>query len=222
MDNSATTPVTISAFEWVPDFARGQVRDLIVRWALEEIGRAYQTQLINAGAPRSAEYLGWQPFDQVPAYRDEHGEMFESGAILLHLGEQDERILPRDPAQLMEVQSWLLAAHGSIEAVLRPITLTQLFNGDKEWCKPAVAAMMPTAEKRLQQLANALGSKPWIAGTFSIADIVLVYVLRSFGGEMINDHANLLAYRERGVARPAFQRALQAQLNDLTGTPNAG
>ena len=219
MDNAIDDTITISAFEWVPDFARGQVRDLIVRWALEEIGRRYQTQLINAGVARGEDYLAWHPFDQVPAYRDAHGEMFESGAILLHLGELDARILPRDPALRMAVHSWLIAAHASVEAALRPITLMPLFNSDKEWCAPAVASMLPVAEKRLQQLSNALGKKPWIAGDFSIADIVLAYVLRSFGGGMINDHANLIAYRDRATARPAFQRALQAQLDDFTGEP---
>ncbi len=219
MGDLASANITISAFEWVPEFARGQVRDLTVRWALEEAGVPYRTLLLHAGSARPESYLSWQPFDQVPAYRDDTGEMFESGAILLHLGRQEERLLPADPATRMQAESWLFAAISSVEPVLRPITLMPLFSGDKEWCAPAVASMLPTAEKRLSRVAEALGDKDWFAGEFSVADIMMAFVLRSFGGQLINDHANLLAFRERALDRPAFARALQAQLDDLTGEP---
>ncbi len=219
MTLSASANITISAFEWVPDFARGQVRDLTVRWALEEVQVPYHTHLLHAGSARPESYLSWQPFDQVPAYRDNDGEMFESGAILLHLGRQDERLLPADPAARMQAESWLIGAISSIEPVLRPITLMPLFNGDKDWCAPAVASMMPIAERRLEQLARSLGDREWLAGEFSVADIMMAFVLRSFGGQLINDQPSLLAYRERALSRPAFQRALKAQLDDLTGEP---
>ncbi|TIX51769.1 glutathione S-transferase family protein [Alteraurantiacibacter aquimixticola] len=214
--------ITISAFEWVPDFARGQVRDLVARWALEEAEIPYRVHLIHAGAPRPADYLHWQPFDQVPALRDATGEMFESGAILHYLGEKDARLLPTDPAVKMQAMSWLFATLSSVEPVLRPITLMPLFNGDKDWCAPAVASMMQQAERRLEQLSAALGDKEWLAGQFSVADIMMAFVLRSFGGQLINDCSNLLAYRARALARPAFARALQAQLDDLTGEPPHG
>lgn len=212
-------PITISAFDWVPGFARGQVRDLVVRWALEEIERPYQTFLINAGMPRDPAYLAWQPFDQVPAYRDDEGEMFESGAILLRLGREDARLLPTDTAQAMQAESWLFAALSSVEPVLRPIVLLPLFHGEHDWVGAAVAAQQPMAERRLKRVADALGEKDWLAGDFSIADIMMVFVLRSFGGELINDHPALVAYVERATTRPAFQRALKAQLDDFTGEP---
>lgn len=219
MGELASANITISAFEWVPEFARGQVRDLVVRWALEEVQVPYKVHLLNAGAPRPDAYLAWQPFDQVPAYRDDDGDLFESGAILLHLGRQDERLLPADAAARMQAESWLFASISSIEPILRPITLMPLFNGDKDWCAPAVASMLPMAEKRLALLASALGSKEWLAGEFSVADIMMAFVLRSFGGQLINDHGNLLSYRERALARPAFKRALQSQMDDFTGEP---
>ena len=215
---SETIP-TISAFDWVPDFARGQVRDLVARWGLEEIGRPYRTHLIHAFEERGEDYVAWQPFDQVPAYRDETGEMFESGAILLHLGNTDERLLPADPATRMQAESWLFAALSSVEPALRPISLLPLFHAGKDWVGAAVVAQQPLAEKRLQRVADALGDKDWLAGQFSAADIVMAFVLRSFGGQMINDHPRLVAYLERALARPAFQRALQAQLDDFTAQP---
>lgn len=222
MGETAGASITISAFDWVPDFARGQVRDLVARWALEEIERPYNTHLINAGAPRGNDYLAWHPFDQVPAYRDETGELFESGAILLHLGRQDERLLPADPATRMLAESWLFAALNSVEPVLRPISLLPLYHAGTDWVGTAVAAQQPMAEKRLQRVAEALGSKDWLAGQFSIADIMMAFVLRSFGGQMINDQPALIAYRDRALARPAFKRALKAQLDDFTGKPPHG
>ncbi len=208
--------ITISAYEWAPDTSRGHVRDLVVRWALEEIDRPYQTELLHAGAPRSADYMEWQPFGQVPALREGDVEMFESGAILIHLGEQDERLLPHEPVARARTLSWLMAAACSIEPAVRPITTFPRYFGEQEWSGEAVAFLRPFAEARMQQLTTALGGKEWIAGEFSIADIMLTYALRTTAAAMIGDYPTLVAYLERTTARPAFQRALQAQLDDLS------
>ena len=109
MTATASRPV-VTAFGWVPDFARGLVRDLRVRWALEEIGRPYDTELLNARAPRPPEYLARQPFDQVPAFRDGELNLFETGAILLYLGEQDERLLPASGQARWDAIAWLFSS----------------------------------------------------------------------------------------------------------------
>ena len=106
-----TTRPTVTAFDWVPEFARGLVRDLRVRWALEEIGRSYETELLNARSPRPDEYLARQPFDQVPAFTDGDLQIFETGAILLYLGERDERLLPAEGQA-----RWSFFLHSSSEA----------------------------------------------------------------------------------------------------------
>ncbi|MBO0750210.1 MAG: glutathione S-transferase, partial [Porphyrobacter sp.] len=81
----ATQPApVVTAFDWVPDFAKGLVRDLRVRWAFEEIGEPYATEKFGAANPRPEDYVKWQPFEQVPAFRDGDVEIFESGAILLY------------------------------------------------------------------------------------------------------------------------------------------
>ena len=74
--------IQVSAFPWVPPFAQGFVRDLRVRWALEEAGIPYEESLVDPATKTSDAYLKWQPFGQVPAYRDEDVEIFESGAIV--------------------------------------------------------------------------------------------------------------------------------------------
>ena len=65
--------ITISAFRWVPTFARGQVRDLRVRWALEEAGLPYRVRLLAQGDQDKADYRALQPFGQVPIFDDEDG-----------------------------------------------------------------------------------------------------------------------------------------------------
>ncbi len=82
--------ITISAFRWVPDFAKGQVRDLRVRWALEEAGLAYATRLLRQGEQNEPEYRALQPFGQVPIFEEDGLVLFETGAIVQHIGQRSE------------------------------------------------------------------------------------------------------------------------------------
>ena len=107
--------ITISAFQWAPDFAQGQVRDLRVRWALEEAGIPYQTRLLALGDQDKPEYRALQPFGQVPIFEENGFVLFESGAIVLHIGERSETLLPKDPAARARAMQWLIAALNSIE-----------------------------------------------------------------------------------------------------------
>ncbi|HEX4157645.1 MAG TPA: glutathione S-transferase N-terminal domain-containing protein [Rhizomicrobium sp.] len=90
--------ITVSAFKWVPDFAKGQVRDLRVRWALEEAGLPHSSRLLAQGEKNTPEYRALQPFGQVPIFEEDGFVLFESGAIVLHIGERSEQLLPRAPA----------------------------------------------------------------------------------------------------------------------------
>jgi glutathione S-transferase len=210
------TPV-VSAFNWVPDFARGNVRDLRVRWALEEIGRPYETALLDATRPRGPDYTCWQPFGQVPALREGGFEMFESGAILLYLGQDDERLLPAEPQARWQAVSWLIAGLNSVEPYLGQLVDLKLFNANEPWSQDAFTTLRPAGEKRLEQLAQALGDKEWLAGSFSVADIVMVTVLKIADFlDLLAAQPGLEAYYRRGLERPAHQRALAAQLADFT------
>jgi len=78
--------LTITTFDWIPEMRRGFVRDLRVRWALEEAGLPYRVASVPFG-DRKAAHFAHQPFGQVPWLTDGDISIFESGAILLHLGE---------------------------------------------------------------------------------------------------------------------------------------
>ena len=206
--------ITISAFRWVPTFAQGQVRDLRVRWALEEAGLPYRTRLLAMGDQDKPEYRALQPFGQVPVFEEDGQVLFESGAIVLHIGERSEALLPRDPHARARATQWLIAALNSIEPHIMNVALIDLFYADEEWAKlrrPGAAAF---AQKRLTGLANALGDKPFLDGDhFTPGDLLMATVLRIMP-DLLPD-PRLSAYVERCTARPAFKRALDAQMGDF-------
>ena len=211
VDSTATAEVT--AYRWVPGFAQGLVRDLRVRWALEEIGRPYRVRLLDVTKPRPEEYFCEQPFGQVPAYRDEEVQLFESGAILIHLGMEDERLLPTDTAQRMRAIAWLIASLNSVEPAIFPLLMVNVFNKGEPWTEDARPKFMQHLQNRLKCVSDALGDKECLEDRFTIADLMLVTVLRQLrGGKVLDEFPNLTALVARGEARPAFQRALADQL----------
>jgi glutathione S-transferase len=211
VDSTASSEVT--AYRWVPDFAQGLVRDLRVRWALEEIDRPYRVRLLDVTKPRPDEYFCEQPFGQVPAYRDDEVQLFESGAILIHLGLQDERLLPADHAQRMRAIAWLIASLNSVEPAIFPLLIINVFNKGEPWTEEARPKFLERLNSRLKCMSDALGDKEWLEGRFTIADLMLVTVLRQLrGGKTVDQFPNLAALVARGEARPAFQRALADQL----------
>lgn len=205
--------IEITAFSWVPDFAQGLVRDLRIRWALEEIGRPYRVRLLDATTPRPPEYFFEQPFGQVPIYKDDQVQLFESGAILIHLGLQDDRLLPADQSGRMRGIAWLIAALNSVEPAILPLIMINIFNRGESWTEDARPKFLERLNGRLKCVADALGDKEWLEGRFTIGDLMLVSVLRQLRGTGILDaFPNIAALVKRGEARPAFQRALADQL----------
>ena len=211
VDSTANAEVT--AFRWVPDFAQGLVRDLRVRWALEEIDRPYRVRLLDVTKPRPEEYFCEQPFGQVPAYRDDEVQLFESGAILIHIGLRDERLLPTDHAQKMRAIAWVIASLNSVEPAIFPLLMINVFNKGEPWTEEARPKFMERLDSRLKCVSDALGDKEWLEDRFTIADLMLVTVLRQLrAGRVLDRYPNLVALVARGEARPAFQRALADQL----------
>ncbi|GAA0622037.1 glutathione S-transferase family protein [Brevundimonas kwangchunensis] len=206
--------IKVTAFKWVPSFAQGSVRDIRVRWALEEAGLGYDDQLIGFEDQATPAYRALQPFGQVPAYSDGKVEMFESGAIVLWIAQNSDQLMPADDAGRAMVTTWLFAAMNSVEPFVAELAIIDLFNADKAWAKerrPEVEAML---RKRLGDLQTALGERRWFANDrFSAADILMTHVLRDLRHtDIVADFPALAAYVARAEARPAFKRALEDQL----------
>ena len=146
--------ITISAFRWVPDFAKGQVRDLRVRWALEEAGLPYRTRLLAQGDQEKPEYRALQPFGQVPILEEDGLVLFESGAIVLYIGERSETLLPKDAGARARATQWLVAALNSVEPFLMNVALIDLFYVNEEWAKLRRPGAVAFAQKRLSALSK--------------------------------------------------------------------
>lgn len=211
----------ITAFDWVPDFAQGHVRDLRPRWACEEIGLSYSVRLISA-VERPDFYYGEQPWGQVPVIHDGDATLFESGAILLHLGAKDARLLPVDPVARERVNCWLFAAYNSVEPWGMALADVEIFSKDEEWAKLRRPGLLKQIGERLDRLQTALGDREWLTDQFSVADIAMVTVLRDFiEAGLLETRPALAAYVDRGMARPAFKAAIAAQLADFRDQPKA-
>lgn len=207
--------ITISAFDWVPTFAQGQVRDLRVRWALEEAGLPYQSRLLTQGDQDKPEYRALQPFGQVPIFDEDGLTIFESGAIVLHIGEQSEALLPKDKNARARATQWLIAALNSIEPFVMNVALLDIFYANEEWAKLRKPGAIAFLKRRLDALSRALGDKPYLADDrFTAGDLMMTTVLRILP-DIVNADARLAAYVTRCTARPAFKRALEAQLGDF-------
>ncbi|WP_355660938.1 glutathione S-transferase family protein [Halomonas salifodinae] len=204
------TDLILTTFDWVPEMPRGYVRDLRVRWALEEAGLPYRVESVPFRT-RGVEHFSHQPFGQVPWLTDGDRSIFESGAILLHLGERSDALMPADPRRRGEVIEWLFAALNSVEMASLPWSLYR-FAGDTE-DTPGRQGLERFLAARLQHLESVLGGREWLAGGFSIADIAMADVLRlidRFDG--LVDSPACRDYVARATARPAFVKAHADQL----------
>jgi glutathione S-transferase len=205
--------IEISAYKWVPPFAQGLVRDLRVRWALEEAGLPYKVKLIALGPEQgSAEYRALQPFGQVPAFREDGLTLFESGAIVLHIAEKSDALMPRDAKAREETIAWLFAALNTVEMPI--MFLVQLmFVGVTEG--PIREAALERIAKRLREVSTAMRGRAYLAGErFTAADLMMTTVLNQLREtDLIAKEPILAAWHLRCTERPAYKKVLADQLS---------
>ena len=200
--------IRVSAFCWAPPPVRGLVRDLRVRWALEEAGLAYEERLLGLGDHKTASYRELQPFGQVPALEEDGLVLFESGAIVHHIAERSAALMPADAAGRARVTTWMFAALNTVEPQVDTLVGIDLFHASEEWAKQRRPAVVEMVQGRLAPVADRLRDRDYLVDRFSAADVLMTTVLRSLR------HTDLVArtpvleqYRRRCEARPAFQRA---------------
>ena len=211
--------IKVSAFRWVPPFARGLVRDLRVRWALEEAGLPYETRLVGREDLASKDYRAMQPFGQVPAYEEDGLVLFESGAILLHIARKSEVLMPADAKEQARVSAWMFAALNSIEPRVQHLAGLDLFHAEEDWAKARKPGALKEAQMRLAALSDWLDGRDYLENRFTVADLLMTTVLRILRHtDVVAQMPTLDAYRRRCEARPAFARALAAQMADFTDT----
>jgi glutathione S-transferase len=199
---------TITTFGWVPEFARGFVRDMRPRWAFEEVGQPYEVDLITDS--KSPEHRRFQPFGQVPTYRDDEVAIFESGAIVLRIAERAGRLIPEDPAPRMRALQWLAAALNSVEPYVMALAINDIFEADRDWSEARHVKVVADLKTRLADLEAALGDNVWLDGNeFTIGDLMMISVLGGLRNTAeLADFPRLAAYIARGESRPAHRKGL--------------
>jgi glutathione S-transferase len=201
----------LTTYDWVPEMPRGLVRDLRVRWALEEAQLPYRVESTSF-RERGAEHFAAQPFGQVPWLTDGDLTIFESGAILLHLGEKSPALMPTDPRGRAEVLEWVIAALNSVDLPSQPWALFRFMGFPGE--APEAKFVDDFLKARLDRMEAVLERREWlVASRFTVADLLMADVLRPV--DRLNGLAKYPAcrvYVARATARPAFVKAYNDQM----------
>jgi glutathione S-transferase len=205
--------ITITAFERSPDGGKGLARDTRVRWALEEAGQLYEVRLVSFRAMKEAAHLALHPFGQIPTYQEGDLALFETGAIVLHIATHHAGLLPDDANARARAIAWMFAALNTVEPPVLELVTSRILEGDKPWAAERLPLVVDRIRDRLKQLSARLGDAEWLDGAFSAGDLMMVSVLlRIKSSGIVDEFQSLAAYLARGEARPAYQRAFEAQL----------
>jgi glutathione S-transferase len=205
------TPV-LTAFAASPDEGRGLARDFRVRWALEEVGQAYDVRLLSLAEMKGPAHLALHPFGQIPTFEEDELALFESGAIVLHIAERFGGLLPQQPDARARAVNWMFAAQATVEPPIVEREQAGYAEGDRPWHADRRALMDERVRVRLRQLSARLGEAEWLDGAFSAGDLMMVTVLRRLEGSgLVEEQPNLAAFVRRGETRPAYARAFAAQ-----------
>lgn len=205
------TPI-ITAFANSPDRGRGLARDMRVRWALEEVGQPYDVRLLTFAEMKQPAHLALNPFGQIPTWEEGDLVLFETGAIVLRIAETHPGLSPADANGRARAIAWMFAAVNTIEPPILEMAASFLFEQDRPWYAERRAAQETAIHVRLKSLSARLGEAEWLDGDFSVGDLMMIHaILRLETSGLLEPYSNLLAYVERGRARPAYQRAFAAQ-----------
>lgn len=205
--------IAVWGFGWVPPFAQGLVRDLRVRWALEEAGRSYESRVIGVQERNTEAYRRKHPFGMVPVLESGGETLIESGAIVHTIAEDCEALMP--PGRRAETLAWMFVALNTIEPPVNALSLMDLQHQEEEWVKLRRPGAVDEVNVRLTALSEWLDDRDYLLGPFTAADILMTTVLRLVRHtELVVQFAVLDDYVKRCEARPAFQKALRDQLAD--------
>ena len=208
--------IVLTALTWAPPFAQGIVRDLRVRWALEEAGWPYHVELVDAATRQTPEFRARQPFGQVPAFAADGRHLFESGAIVQLIAEKSDTLMAADAAGRAETLAWIYAALNTVEPPVLNLFAIDVVNPDQEWAKLRRPAAAEAVGERLAVLAERLAARDYLLGRFTAADILMATVLRFLRRTgALAEYPVVAAYLERCEDRPAFRKALADQTADF-------
>jgi len=214
---------TITAFARSPDRGKGLARDMRVRWALEEVGQPYEVRLLSFGEMKEPAHRLLHPFGQIPTYEEGDLVLFESGAIVFHLAQHHDGLLPAEANARARAITWMFASLSTVEPPILDFATMRIAESDKPWYEQRMPLVVERLRARLGELSLRLGEGEWLDGGFSAGDLMMVAVLlRLRPSGMLDEFPILSAYVARGEARPAYQRAFADQLAVFTAQAKPG
>jgi glutathione S-transferase len=212
--------IIITAWDRSPDGGLGLARDTRVRWALEEVGQAYEVRLVSARTKMEPAHLRLHPFGLIPTYEEGELALFETGAIVLHIADHHAGLLPGDANARARAITWMFAALNTVEPPILELVTARIVEADKPWAEARLPLVKDRIRARMVQLSARLGDADWLDGDFSAGDLMMASVLlRLRPSGLLDEFPKLAAYVARGEARPAYERAFAAQwaINSATG-----
>lgn len=203
----------VYGFSRVNAIAYGHTRDLRVLWALEEVGLPYEIVGMDhpAGDLETSSYRQCSPFHQIPALDDDGVILSESAAIVLYLSRKSGKLIPSDAAGEAQVMRWCFAAMNTVETPLMALVIND-WNSDDKSSKPR-KFLLGWIERALGNLAKWVEGREYIATEeFTAADLLMANVLSASVNDesLITPYPALVSYRSRCLARPAWNRAIEA------------
>ena len=188
--------------------------------ALEELGLPYEAHLVTLSDVdvKSPEFLSLNPNNKIPAIVDPNGPdgspigVFESGAILIYLGEKTGKLIGANATEKAHIIQWLMFQMGGLGPMLGQLGFFTKFAGSEIEDPRPKERYIAEAKRLLAVLEGALEGRDWIVGDYSIADIAIVpwlNALEFYGTKDIvgwSEHKNLVAYLDRFYARPAVDK----------------
>lgn len=191
---------------------------------LEECGLEYEAHRISIGDPEdqfTPEYLSLNPNNKIPAMIDPNGPdgqpmgLWETGAMLIYLGDKTGKFLPASGAARYHTIQWLMWQMGGVGPMFGQVGFFHRYKGKEIEDPRPRTRYFNEANRLLRVLEKQLEGRDWITGDYSIADIAVGPWLRTI---RVNYEAeketgmdalpNVQAYLERFLARPAVQRGI--------------
>lgn len=193
--------------------ARGHTRDLRVLWALEEMQLPFEVVGMDHPAHdlNTEAYRRLSPFEQIPSIDDDGVVLSESAAIVVYLAKKSGRLIPADLAGEAQVLRWCFAAMNSIEMPLLALMVHD-WTADGSDPKPR-QFLVDWVHLRMGHLERWFADRDYVAThDFSVADILMAHVLSAGIKDptLIAPYPGVAAYRDRCLARPAWQRTYAA------------
>ena len=189
--------------------------------ALEEMGLPYNVHVVDITKDQQfkPDFLRISPNNKIPAIVDTEGpggeplSVFESGAILLYLGEKTGQFLPTDLRARVPVLEWLMWQMGGFGPMLGQVHHFLTVNGDDQ--RYGLARFTKETRRLYGVLDRRLAEVEFVAGALSVADFaILGWAWRHERHQVdLAEFPNVRRWYDLLMARPAVQRGFAVALS---------